>query len=103
MGLDGHDRGFRLIASLLVGAGFRVTMLPLFQSPTELLASKDGAGPVDLIGFPSLAGGHNPILYDLLEHRRPRELNTARFSGAETAAAAQSPNPHTARSYQPVL
>lgn len=32
-------------------------MLPLFQSPTELLASKDGAGPVDLIGFPSLAGG----------------------------------------------
>jgi len=57
MGLDGHDRGIRLIASVLVEAGFRVTMLPLFQSPTELLASKDGAGPVDLIGFPSLAGG----------------------------------------------
>jgi hypothetical protein len=44
---------------------------------------------------------HNEILYDLLEHRRPREPNTARFSDAETTAAAQSPNAHTARSYQP--
>ncbi|EJM34141.1 methylmalonyl-CoA mutase, C-terminal domain/subunit (cobalamin-binding) [Pseudomonas sp. GM33] len=101
LGLDGHDRGIRLINSVLVEAGFRVTMLPLFQSPTELLASKDGAGPIDLIGFSSLAGVHNEILYDLLEHRRPREPNTARFSDAETTAAAQSPNAHTARSYQP--
>ncbi|OMQ39343.1 cobalamin-dependent protein [Pseudomonas putida] len=75
LGLDGHDRGIRLINSVLVEAGFRVTMLPLFQSPTELLASKDGAGPIDLIGFSSLAGVHNEILYGLLEYLCRRRID----------------------------
>jgi methylmalonyl-CoA mutase len=157
LGQDGHDRGIRLIASVLVEAGFSVTMLPLFQSPTELLVSMDGAGPVDLIGLSSLAGAHNEILCDLLEHLRRRRIDVpivlggiipesdvasltlqgvravfgpgkdlleiakqlmsiveqqsiqarkpdaARFSGAETAAGAQSPSAHTARSYRPTL
>lgn len=155
LGQDGHDRGIRLIASVLVEAGFRVTMLPLFQSPAELLASMNADGPVDLIGFSSLAGAHNEILCDLLLqlHRQridvpvvlggiiaqsdiasltqqgvravfgpgddvleianqlmslveqqsvqSRARNAAGFSGAETAAGAQSPSAHTARSYQP--
>ncbi|WP_157213268.1 cobalamin B12-binding domain-containing protein [Pseudomonas sp. GM55] len=75
LGLDGHDRRIRLINSVLVEAGFRVMMLPLFQSPTELLASKDGAGPIELIGFSSLAGMHNEILYDLLEHLCRRRID----------------------------
>lgn len=157
LGQDGHDRGIRLIASALSEAGFRVTMLPLFQSPTELMASMKGDGPVDLIGFSSLAGAHNEILCDLLEHLRRQgidipvvlggiipqsdiaalsmqgvsavfgpgddvleiakqlmslveqqsvqtsEPNAARFSDAGTVAGVQSPNAHTARSYQPAL
>ncbi|WP_253277125.1 cobalamin-dependent protein [Pseudomonas fluorescens] len=64
-----------MIASVLVEAGFRVTMLPLFQSPAELLASMDGAGPVDLIGFSSLAGAHNEILCDLLDHLHRQRID----------------------------
>jgi methylmalonyl-CoA mutase len=75
LGQDGHDRGIRLIASVLVEAGFRVTMLPLFQSPTELLASMGGDGPVDLIGLSSLAGAHNEILCDLLKHLRRQRID----------------------------
>ena len=63
LGQDGHDRGIRLIASVLVEAGFRVTMLPLFQSPNELRASMDDAGSVDLIGFSSLSGAHLSLIH----------------------------------------
>lgn len=74
LGQDGHDRGIRLIATVLLDAGFRVTMLPLFQSPAELLDSMNRDEPVDLIGFSSLAGAHDEILRHLLEHLRRERI-----------------------------
>ncbi|WP_454835212.1 methylmalonyl-CoA mutase [Pseudomonas lini] len=74
LGQDGHDRGIRLIASVLIDAGFRVRMLPLFQSPAELLDSMSHDEPVDLIGFSSLAGAHDEILCHLLEHLRRQRI-----------------------------
>lgn len=74
LGQDGHDRGIRLIASVLIDAGFRVTILPLFQSPAELLDSMNRDEPVDLIGFSSLAGAHNEILCRLLEQLRRQRI-----------------------------
>jgi methylmalonyl-CoA mutase len=49
-------------------------MLPLFQSPAELLDSMNRDEPVDLIGFSSLAGAHDEILRHLLEHLRRERI-----------------------------
>ncbi|MGY2338734.1 methylmalonyl-CoA mutase [Pseudomonas sp. SDO5532_S415] len=75
LGQDGHDRGIRLIAAALVDAGFEVRLLPMFQTPIQLLQSLDEKGQVDLIGISSLAGAHNQLLTELLSLLNERELN----------------------------
>lgn len=75
LGQDGHDRGICLIASVLIDAGFRVMMLPLFQSPDELLDSINCDEPIDLIGFSSLAGAHEEILGHLLKQLRRQRID----------------------------
>ncbi|MHC6226163.1 methylmalonyl-CoA mutase [Pseudomonas sp. X10] len=72
LGQDGHDRGIRLISSVLADAGFSVTLLPLFQGPTQLLARLDEDPSIDLLGISSLAGAHAPLLGVLLEQLASR-------------------------------
>ncbi|MBW4793289.1 methylmalonyl-CoA mutase [Pseudomonas tolaasii] len=75
LGQDGHDRGIRLMAAALSDAGFEVRLLPLFQTPSQLLEILDENCPVDLIGVSSLAGGHNELLTELLSQLNEHELN----------------------------
>jgi methylmalonyl-CoA mutase len=75
LGQDGHDRGIRLIAAALADAGFEVRLLPLFQTPIQLLESLDEENQVDLIGISSLAGGHQELLTELLSLLKKRELD----------------------------
>ena len=56
-GLDGHDRGARIIARALRDAGFEVVYTGLHQTP-EQIASAAIQEDVDLIGLSSLAGAH---------------------------------------------
>jgi len=56
-GLDGHDRGARIIARAFRDAGFEVIYTGLHQSP-EQIASAAIQEDVDLIGLSSLAGAH---------------------------------------------
>jgi methylmalonyl-CoA mutase len=74
LGQDGHDRGIRLMAAALADAGFEVKLLPLFQTPIQLLQALDEERPVDLIGISSLAGAHNELLAELLSLLSEREL-----------------------------
>jgi len=72
LGQDGHDRGVRLIGSALSDAGFKVTLLPLFQTPRQVVQYLAADHSVDLLGISSLAGAHSELLADLLQllHQR---------------------------------
>lgn len=66
MGQDGHDRGQKVIATSFADMGWTVDVGPLFQTPEE--TAKDAAdNDVDMVGFSSLAAGHNTLLPELVE------------------------------------
>ncbi len=56
-GLDGHDRGARIIARAFRDAGFEVIYTGLHQSPEQIVSAAIQED-VDLIGLSSLAGAH---------------------------------------------
>ena len=56
-GLDGHDRGAKIIARALVDAGFEVIYTGLHQTPEDIVASAIQEG-VDLIGLSVMSGAH---------------------------------------------
>jgi methylmalonyl-CoA mutase C-terminal domain/subunit len=56
-GLDGHDRGARIIARAYRDAGFEVVYTGLHQTPEEIVLAAIQED-VDMIGLSSLAGAH---------------------------------------------
>jgi methylmalonyl-CoA mutase C-terminal domain/subunit len=56
-GLDGHDRGARIIARAYRDAGFEVVYSGLHQTPEEIVQAAIQED-VDMIGLSSLAGAH---------------------------------------------
>jgi methylmalonyl-CoA mutase C-terminal domain/subunit len=70
-GLDGHDRGAKVIARALRDAGMEVIYTGLRQTP-EMIASTALQEDADVIGLSILSGAHNhiaPRLMDLLKAR----------------------------------
>ncbi len=70
-GLDGHDRGAKIIARALRDAGMEVIYTGLRQTP-EMIASAAAQEDVDVIGLSILSGAHNtlcPQLMDLLHKK----------------------------------
>jgi len=67
-GLDGHDRGAKVIARALRDAGMEVIYTGLRQTP-EMIASAALQEDVDAVGISILSGAHNtlcPRIIDLL-------------------------------------
>ncbi len=69
VGQDGHDRGFKIIASGFTDLGFDVVTGPLFQTPEEvaLRAIENG---VHVLGISSLAGGHKTLVPQVIKALR---------------------------------
>jgi len=70
-GLDGHDRGARIIARAYRDAGFEVVYTGLHQTPEEIVEAAIQED-VDMIGLSSLAGAHKylfPRVIELLAER----------------------------------
>ncbi|MFW6057247.1 MAG: cobalamin B12-binding domain-containing protein [Persicimonas sp.] len=70
-GLDGHDRGAKVIARALRDAGFEVIYSGLHQTP-EMLVATALQEDVDAIGLSILSGAHNtlmPRVVELLEEK----------------------------------
>lgn len=70
-GLDGHDRGARIIARAYRDAGFEVVYSGLHQTPEEIVEAAIQED-VDMIGLSSLAGAHRylfPRTVELLKER----------------------------------
>ena len=75
-GLDGHDRGARIIARAYRDAGFEVVYTGLHQSPEEI-AQAAIQEDVDMIGLSSLAGAHLylfPRVIELLEQSGANDI-----------------------------
>jgi methylmalonyl-CoA mutase, C-terminal domain len=65
-GLDGHDRGAKIIARALRDAGMEVIYTGLRQTP-EMIASAAVQEDVDVIGLSILSGAHNTLCPRLME------------------------------------
>ena len=76
-GLDGHDRGARIIARAFRDAGFEVVYTGLHQTPEEIVHAAIQED-VDMIGLSSLAGAHMYLF--------PRVLELLREKGVEDVA-----------------
>ena len=57
VGLDGHDRGIKVVARILRDAGYEVIYTGLFQTP-QTVASAAVDEDVDAIGLSMLSGAH---------------------------------------------
>ena len=65
-GLDGHDRGAKIIARALRDAGMEVIYTGLRQTP-EMIASAAEQEDVDVIGLSVLSGAHNTLAPQLMQ------------------------------------
>jgi methylmalonyl-CoA mutase C-terminal domain/subunit len=70
-GLDGHDRGAKIIARALRDAGFEVIYTGLHQTP-EMIAEAAVQEDVDAIGLSILSGAHLTLFPAVLEQLRGR-------------------------------
>ena len=65
-GLDGHDRGAKIVARALRDAGFEVVYTGLHQTPEQIVATAIQED-VDAIGLSVLSGAHNYLFRRVLE------------------------------------
>ena len=70
-GLDGHDRGAKIIARALRDAGFEVIYTGLHQTP-EMIAEAAIQEDVDAIGLSVLSGAHLTLFPAVLDELRGR-------------------------------
>ena len=73
-GLDGHDRGAKVVALALREAGFEVIYTGLHQSVEAIVAAALQEG-VDVIGLSIMSGAHLPICRKLVELCRAAGLD----------------------------
>src|SRR3954465_14709390 len=73
-GLDGHDRGAKVIARALRDAGMEVIYTGLRQTP-EMIASAALQEDADVIGLSILSGAHNHIAPKLMELLKAKGLD----------------------------
>lgn len=71
-GLDGHDRGAKVIARALRDAGFEVIYSGLHQTPAQI-AETAIQEDVDAIGLSSLSGAHKTLFPKVVEELSNRE------------------------------
>lgn len=72
-GLDGHDRGAKVVARALRDAGFEVVYTGLHQTP-EMIANTALQEQVDAIGMSIMSGAHNALFAAVLDALRERGI-----------------------------
>jgi len=71
-GLDGHDRGAKVVSRALRDAGYEVIYTGLRRTPAEIVSTAIQED-VDLIGLSILSGAHNVLLPKIMDLLRERE------------------------------
>lgn len=70
-GLDGHDRGAKVVARALRDAGFEVVYTGLHQTP-EMIANAAVQEDVDGVGLSIMSGAHNTLFPAVIEALRAK-------------------------------
>ncbi len=79
-GLDGHDRGIKVLASSYRDAGMEVIYLGLRQTP-EMIVSAALQEDADVIALSSLNNAHNTIFKNVLDLMKEKGLNDVLLVG----------------------
>jgi methylmalonyl-CoA mutase C-terminal domain/subunit len=79
-GLDGHDRGAKVIARALRDAGFEVVYTGLFQTPGQV-AEAALQEDADAVGLSLLSGAHMTLIPKVVDELRAREIGPLVFAG----------------------
>lgn len=80
VGLDGHDRGAKVIATSLRDAGMEVIYTGLRQTP-EMVVNAALQEDVDAIGVSILSGSHNTIFPKILALLKEKGMNDVLLTG----------------------
>ncbi|MFN4973434.1 MAG: cobalamin B12-binding domain-containing protein [Bacteroidota bacterium] len=80
VGLDGHDRGAKVIATALRDAGMEVIYTGLRQTP-EMVVQAALQEDVDVIGVSILSGAHNTVFPRIIELMKQNGLTDVLLTG----------------------
>ncbi len=80
LGLDGHDRGAKIVARALADSGMEVIYTGIRQTP-EHVVNTAIQEDVDVIGLSTLAGGHNTLFPRVIELLRGKGSNIMVIGG----------------------
>lgn len=80
VGLDGHDRGAKVIATALRDAGMEVIYTGLRQTP-EMVVAAALQEDVDAIGISILSGAHMTVFPKIIALMKEREMNDVLLTG----------------------
>jgi methylmalonyl-CoA mutase C-terminal domain/subunit len=86
IGLDGHDRGAKIILSILKESGYQVLYSGLHKT-AEQIAEIAIQEDIDAIGISILSGSHNDLIFELFE-----ELKLKKLGGVLIFAGGTIPN-----------
>jgi methylmalonyl-CoA mutase C-terminal domain/subunit len=75
-GLDGHDRGAKVIARALRDAGFEVVYTGLHQTP-EMIVNTAVDEDVHVVGMSILSGAHNALVPEVIDGLKKKGLGDA--------------------------
>jgi methylmalonyl-CoA mutase, C-terminal domain len=77
-GLDGHDRGAKVIARALRDAGFEVVYTGLHQTP-EMVVNAAVEEDVHVVGLSILSGAHNALVPEIIQGVRKAGMDDVLF------------------------
>jgi methylmalonyl-CoA mutase, C-terminal domain len=80
VGLDGHDRGAKVIAAFLRDAGMEVIYTGLRQTP-DMVVNAALQEDVDVIGISILSGAHNTVFPKIMHLMKEKGLNDVLLTG----------------------
>lgn len=80
VGLDGHDRGAKVIAAALRDAGMEVIYTGLRQTP-EMVVNAALQEDVDAIGVSILSGAHMTVFPKIVEEMKAKNLSNVLLTG----------------------
>jgi len=80
VGLDGHDRGVKILARAFRDAGFEVVYSGLHQTP-EMIANMAIQEAVDGVGLSILSGAHNQLFPEVIKLLKEKGADSIKVFG----------------------
>lgn len=89
-GLDGHDRGSKVVARALRDAGMEVIYTGLRQTVDQIVEAADSED-VDVVALSLLSGAHNTLFPEVVEGLKKKGMNDVLVIGGGVIPAADIP------------